>query len=601
MSRFLIEICLVGVLLVVATTRPARGQEGRDAGEARATLVRVVDKDGERVAKASVYSLCYDDFHVPRSGAAIRTACDEQGRARLVVSETKPTWIWAVVERDSLRFASIARCLYDSGRPQTLVVHPYPVPKVRVMSVAAWRKLLPEGAKLSYAFVSEGPPHARFDVAALDTPAPRGGQEQEGQEDSGHVFDLPPLPYGNYFNALIDEAGLLSLRYYSPAFMNGSPQVEELYERDVPLKRIYYGEPIERNLEVAIPKGAEGADFSLGQALVRAANPYDGCQLERKCSFDAQGRAKLLFAKHTKGTGWLALAVHALVPGYRPGRLPLAEYPEQANLALKLEVGEKTSWRIEGTAPGDRLIVVTTPIPIGSFERVVYDFDVTAALPSFDGPLAAETHAFLSRGAVLRPLHIGQLPSKLAVHVEDALIDVTIVAKNRERVLPRAWVEVVLGNRSTFKEAISLVTDDEGRCSLRMPPGRATIYVASSRQGAVLASIDLAKSGEYEVCVEPYATFTGKVTLHEHGVPATLSIRADFRSFDPRMLDRWVRVAAESWRADDQGRFRIDLPAFVPVWTLNASWQTDGERYHYGNALLETRDADKPISIALSL
>ncbi|MCA8969932.1 MAG: hypothetical protein KDC95_09125 [Planctomycetes bacterium] len=567
------------------------------AAEPRVTLVRVVDQSGERVDGARVYSQAYDRFRQPSANAASVVLCNDRGHARLRATGPVVTWIWAVVDRDGKRWASTAKCLSDIGRPQTLVVRPYEVAKVRIMNAKAWLDVLPENTSLRCAFVSNDEPHVRFDVPIPQVREASVPDRSEATPDTGCVLELPPLPHGNYNPALVDDRGVLDARYYSPAFQEGNPSVEELYERDVPLKRVFFGDPVEVRLR-ARPRGAGPEAWVVPTRVLVRAN-YSGFHHLRAWETDDAGSTRIFLPRHTRGLGWQGMELHVLAAGYRPFRLPLTVFPEQSDIAVELDRGVETKWTFRNARPTDRIFVRTTPTPIGAFEQVVYDFGVDARFPAFDNGIAEKTSLFVERDGVLWPVAIGSPADTLDVDLDTHFVETIIEVRYRKRAAPHARVEVVLGNRGMHEQSLSYVADADGRCRVRLPRGDVLLFAADPLHGALLRNARIAEPGVLPLELEPYATFRGVVRLHDAGVRATLQIQSDFRSIDPSVLDRWVRVVPQRWRAEDNGSFRIMLPAFVPRWSLSATFESQNS-YHHAASMLETRDAASKIELVLN-
>ncbi|MCB9880277.1 MAG: hypothetical protein H6834_00680 [Planctomycetes bacterium] len=576
----------------------ARGDTTQEvAAEPRVTLVRVVDENGERVDGARVYSQAFDRYRQPSANEASVVTCNDRGHARLLATGPLVTWIWAVVDRDGKRLASTAKCLSDIGRPQTLVVRPYEVAKVRILNANAWLDVLPEDTSLRCAFVSNDEPHVRFDVPIPRVRGSSAPDRGEAKPDTGCVLELPPLPHGNYNPALVDDRGVLDARYYSPAFQAGNPSVEELYERDVPLKRIFFGDPVEVRVR-ARPRGSD-PDECVAKARVLARANYSGFDHLREWDTDDTGTTRIFLPRHTRGLGWQGMELHVLAAGFRPFRLPLTAFPEQTDIAVELDRGVETKWTFRNTRPGDRVYVRTTPTPIGAFEQIVYEFGIDDRFPSFDDGIADKTSLFVEREGVLWPIAIGSPADTLDVDLDSHFVETVIEARYDKRAVPHARVEVVLGDRGMHDQSLSYVADATGRCRLRLPRGDIMLFAADPLHGAILRSARVTEPGVLTLELEPYATFRGVVRLHDAGVRATLQIQSDFRSIDPSILDRWVRVVPQRWRTDDNGSFRIMLPAFVPRWSLSAIFESQNS-YHHASSMLETRDAASPIELLLN-
>lgn len=569
----------------------------RQVDVVRPTLIRVTDEEGKVRAGSRVYVVASPGIVPLRANSAREYRCDDRGRVRIPVGSGAPSWIWAVADTEAGRLASAARTVGDIGRPQRLEMKVFPVGKIRIVGLEAWRKKLPASREFRCAVVQDGPPHVRFDI-----PLPAG---------DGHVLELPPLPWANYFPSVVDEHGLLDVRYFSPAFVVDDPP-EELYEREVPLKRFVMGEPTEFRCDLVVPAGQDEGVQPVEDGRASLHGGYQGFEIARDLEIDASGRVEFLLPKRgVTRLGWQTMSLHAYVDGHMPGRISYPAFPTADKSVLKLVAGEPSRWDIHGRRADDEIVLMTTAAPIGSWERLVHVVakgeNAPIRLPAMGGPVGSKSHVLLLRDGVLSPI-VREVSAKVRVDLDTDLVSVDLRVLRGERPVPHARVEIGLSSGGLVDDALIHVANREGVCRLRLPPGQWYVYAAHPKHGSTFTNFVVRTPAnaresrvEHRLVIEPYAEFHGQILLpgDEPAASAELNIVSEFRSIDARPLDRWVRFIDQSRKAGADGRFRLRLPSFVPKWQVYVAHQV-GANYYSGSRLFETQSSADPIEFLLT-
>jgi len=323
---------LVPFLLVVLGTGLARAQAVSSA-QPRPTYVRVVDAKGKPLEGARVYflSTVRQGFAWYFPSELRRVVAGKRGLVKVLLPRERRWVAWAVADRGKQRLACEVKGEVEPGRAFRLKLKSFGVPFVRFMQLAPWRKKIGEGHALRLRFTSDGTHSYSFD------------QELPDEEDP--IVRVPDLPYGNYFPSLIDEQGsLLDSVYFSPEFHEGDAQVEPLYDRKYPYKRVMLGKPYVFRGRVVDGDGKalEGARIYLENSLLVRTRGFTAT--------DAQGRFRILTAvRAAQERAFYSVSCRVLAAHRHPHSftLQVLKRPEDREELIKLPRYPYKTWWLE--------------------------------------------------------------------------------------------------------------------------------------------------------------------------------------------------------------------------------------------------------------
>ena len=572
----------LALLLGVAVSQEAAPKS------ARPTLVRVIGPDGAPAAHARVLLCSVPLPDYPLVGTVLRRALtDAKGKASVRVGGGRQWSVWAVHDVDGKRFASPLQPLLQPGRPIRLELAPFPVSCVRIQRLAAWRK---QTESLALEFVSEASPFPRLPTALPDGDEP--------------VVSVPDLPLGNYHPVLVDKAGFLDARYFSPAFHEGEADVEQLYEREVPLKRVVLGEPTATRWKLTGPDGKAVADASV---FVRP-NGHGTLMVERRLTSDAEGGFELLLPWRGKGNrGWYRIDLLIVAPGFAPAMYLLPAYDrKKVEFEVRLRSAVTREVQVQNTPPGcswlyktmffgplqQNRVTVFTPLAVDARDRLrlpgvsqggaeLYLLDDTGAIPAPFDPHHNQTIDAAERIPV-------------ALRVVDA----------RGRAVRGGDVQLCRVVDGRAASSVPHAIGPNGVCALGMWPGACLVYVVHPLRGDALAAVTVAKgSPPLEFRLAPFVTLDGSVVkLNEDGeeMPAP-SLPVEFvpqlDKVTTPLYWRWYSRVFGPVVTGADGRFRVRLSSLAERAAL-MSWMVLGSRGFSGNVTFERRDP-KPIKIVL--
>ena len=603
----------------------------------RGTLVKVLDSEGKAVAGASVVFLS-----APMHGrqALVRqerivVETDKNGRARAKLSRGRSWAAWAAWDGPNGRLTSKLKFPVTRGRPLRLTVETFPVSKVRVVNLKQWRKVIPSG--LSLAFISDGD-HSTIFKREL-------GKEKEP------VFKLPPLPHGNYFPTLLGPRGeFLDTIYFNHQFYTGQPDAEELYERDVPLKRFVLGRPIKINARVvdANKKAVGGAWCDLGPASSIIPNP-----LLNTFKVGADGKFVCIVPWKPEGQrGRYDSVLHLFAPGYVPQMLPIT-FPWQPvtqgvvqpgglpgappldkkkkkvravqdviDLEVTLVKGQELDWRLTNAlendlAPGSLYLRTNAYSFVNGtvLNRVQRYFPVSVGkdsrlqLPGLVDE-SAESHPvwelFLVRAGQTSSIYFhgrGTLPVKVE-------IDLASLRRTEFSLLPESGSKTTGGEIFLFRldydglaKAQTFGVDRSGRVTTFLMPGKYIVVGKSEKQGDGYHEFALSNDetkAKIHIPLRPYKLLVGTLVDDDDKPLAKASLSISF-NVGPK-LHPFVRRALINQNftllTDKDGSFSSYVSKLAGTATMSAYLDIGGS-YIVGHAVVEPDD-EKKVKIVLS-
>ena len=557
----------------------------------KATLVRVVDDKNKALPNGTVVFHSRLLARAPQFGAITKTfRSDARGRARCELDWRRVWSAWAVHDRkDGTRLASRVHAV-SLGRPLRLQLSSYAVPNVRLAGeIDAWRRFAP---KLRVAFVLAEHPSATF---VVDIPQPRGERRP--------ALRLPPLPIANYYPCLVDkDGGVLDSRYYSPAFATDDPP-EELYERDVPLKRIVFAAPKLFALRVTDSKGTAlpGAEVSLRPEY---ASSQDRLTVERRFRCDAEGRVAVPLANRKAGfRGWQTLRIVVTAPGFAARWLRLDAPPKDWKQTIRLVVGQKLSWKIRGFDPkrGDRLFAnvgvgygqgawsTHELLPIGVSDDG--SIELPGRLKTVPGPKRDERLLLVREGRVVPLAFEFSPPSKTIDLTKLRYVDfVAVTAQGR----PVRGGRVIVCRRTheglteTAEHAIAA----DGRCRFATLEAKPQVYVRNELRGDQLVSLESGAAKPHLVRLTPLRVLRVRI-LDSDGkaiAGATASFSPSGLVVSPPLMARLISNTMTTSPASGEIRWRI--PSIFKRGEVSA-WKQTGQNWLHSSKRVDLKKSER--------
>ncbi|GEM_PF-6001849 len=487
-----VSLAAATALLLGVSTRSGTAQEGRAPRELPA-LVKVLDHEGRAVAGARVLFVSSRlPEALPRISVERREVqSDARGRVRVRLPAGRSWYVFAVHDEGRLRFAS-RQVPIAPGRPRKLILEPFPVPYLSVVGLEKWRKIF--GKRLRFAWVTSESPSSIFTV--------------ELPEEKVPVLRHPPLPFGNFFPALIDDrGGLLDFVYFSPAFHEGDPQVEPLYDRDYPLKKVILAEPVRVEGRV---QGTEGAKAAGARLFWRP--EYSVMRLGREIPLRADGSFTAWLPYRDGGerahytSRLLAIAPDRIVrhrtlaellakrDGKRKGGIEaVLELPPGRGMEWSVQGDGGNGppegilwWRLWSSNPKEpkRKVFLWVDLPLEGPGRI----PIPDCLGPHEGILG-----FLMQGGETIPISMGTrklLPQKWTFDLK-SLREVEIEVSGNGRPVPGGKIRVFPKLIGMPPPVIEPSLDRKGRCGIRLFPGTYGMIAWNDRYGV--------KGGEFQV------------------------------------------------------------------------------------------------------
>lgn len=609
-------------ILILLFLLPQAAQVARPE---RPTLVRVVDQSGKSLAGARVFFV-----HAPFPEKAplygserLEYRTGERGRVRVRLSKDRAWSVWSVWDDPSAKAkgARLASALtrVSPGRPQRLRLEPFPVPNARLIGLEAWRKLL--GERLGLAFVSLSEPATMFRVPLPDA--------AEGED--GPVVRVAPLPLGNFFPALVDgSGGFLDSVYFSPAFHEGDADVEPLYERDYPLKRVELGKPVLLACRVV---DSTGEAVAAARIFVRPDTRRSPLQLERVLQSDAEGGFELLAALKERQRTRYPLQISILAPGYRPlhATVSFEQLQKSQKQVFRLARGQELDWRLANASTEDRKNIYLQAQLDGVYSFVrLFPIECTAEgkllLPSPSAAPGRVFELYLVRGAlqvpVLAPGH--GVPETATIDL-DVLVPVELELSTLSgRPAPGGTVRIrrnapIIGDKTVkadrgtqvvqgvsaagfWSSELGYTLDRSGRARILLMPGEYSVLAEHDKLGDGHRRFAVAKDGKLQVSIQlrPYWILRGHVLGPDESPLAGVQVNASgtrFTKSDEQDYAPYLRGFTKTTTTSSDGSFELSLSVAVEELNVYANKQIDGSFFYANRTVGATQQ--EPIELVL--
>lgn len=519
--------------------------------------VHVQFPDGSDADKACVYVTPSSGVLVPsmpRPGEIRRVTCSASGRAKIRLPDaTRPAYVWAVTRRKGVRYATRVHAIPAPARDLRIELIEFPVSKIRVVGLDAWRRLLPQSRHFECVFVHRKYPHPSFRVTIPSEVNP--------------VLPLPPLPSGVYDVHVVDEAGHIDAVTFVPYFFDRVDR-EHVYERDVPLKRVLLGAPtlVRLRLESA---ALEGRSLAGVPASVQVFSKQALVALSRRVAVDERGAVELLLPDLVDRQGSAGIGLRVFARGFAPAKKTFSckrDMPRDDVLALE-PVDFGSSLAPPRSTKADALWV-SMQLPDESSATVLR---LNAVERSLLAPLKTGWRGFFveRRGGRLWPV-AGEIRQGDALRRGEQLRESVFVLRDGERLLPGAHVELCVLDGGKAVASVPLRADARAEVNVRLPEGLHYVLAAHEQAGASFTPVLVRDGGRHEIELQPFATYHGSVRCRdgERAGGAVIKLVPDLRSVPTEILRCMLDVIPQPAHCDARGRYRLRLPSFVPRWQL---------------------------------
>ncbi|MCA8969536.1 MAG: hypothetical protein KDC95_07125 [Planctomycetes bacterium] len=548
----------------------------RDAGSTR---VRVVDRaSSEPIAGSTVHAVTspfpqlIGDFELERAEATT----DERGSARLELDPSRIWTIWAT-KRDGAteRFASLPSVGHVVGRPLRLELEPFPVDRIVLENLDAWRTLLDGDKRLTARITGDRPDNwlgylrnsqSEFRAPVIG-PIPGGFVAPEFvvalDDTASSSFVLPPLPLGFFFVELQRANGdILDVRWIMH-LLRAANRNAPGYDFDARKKTLFFSGMQKVEVRATTQKGEPILGLRLAQSY-----PVVRSRRVRYFETNAKGTANAFVPSNNQGN-----SSDAQVQVFDP-RFSNRQVRNIASGTLSLVVGQPAMRRatIQGLVKDDALYYAEA----GRAVRVTPDKGGSVSLPAAGRRASWSLLAVLDGNGVV-------LADDASAPIGDVRIDVASCRDVEVTVRGRGgspvtggFVEVLAESDGDPPIGLRAAIDAQGVARFRVRPGTYHVLAWNERRGDGLCRIVVPESApegrnpSASLELDAFRVIRGSVQRATKPLAGGFVDATTVAPTDESLPSiRLSAFSSRTARIDEQGRFEFRVSSRAANVSLN--------------------------------